>query len=414
VPLIVQDHVIGILVVGRKGSMDRRELGLLVAIADMAANALQRAALHEASQREIERLSVLHTIDTAIASSLDLRLTLNVLAQQICSQLHVHAADILLFRPHSLTLEYAAGHGFLSRVIEDTRLRLGEGLAGKAALERTAISVTAAEISDLDPTSRKLIEAHGFQAYFVLPLVAKGEIKGVLELFHRESLPNDDQWKDFLDAMATQAAIAIDNAELFDGLQRSNLELEMAYDATIEGWSQALDFRDRETEGHSQRVTELTVQLARAIGIPEKNINDIRRGALLHDIGKISVPDAILHKPGSLTDEEWGVMRRHPQLAYEMLLPINYLRAALDIPHSHHEKWDGTGYPRGLKGEQIPLPARIFAVVDVWDALTSDRPYRPAWSKQKALEYIQEQAGKHFDPMVVDLFLSVIAESGLI
>ncbi len=413
VPLIVQDYAMGVLLAGRKGNMNEGELRLLTSIADMSANALQRAALHEASQREIEQLSVLHTIDIAIASSLDLPLTLNVLVQQVCSQLGVHAADILLFRPHSLTLEYAAGHGFHSLAIENTCLRLGEGPAGKAAIERIAISVAGPEISELLLSRFNLAEEQDFSAYFVLPLVAKGEIKGVLELFQRASLPEDEQWKGFLDALATQAAIAIDNAELFEGLQRSSLELEIAYDATIEGWSHALDLRDKETEGHTQRVTALAVQLARAMGIPEKNMNDIRRGALLHDIGKISVPDAILHKPGPLTDEEWEVMRRHPKLAYEMLLPIKYLRAALDIPYSHHEKWDGTGYPRGLKGEQIPLPARIFALVDVWDALTSDRPYRPAWSKQKALEYIREQAGKHFDPLVVDLFLSVIAESDL-
>jgi putative nucleotidyltransferase with HDIG domain len=202
-----------------------------------------------------------------------------------------------------------------------------------------------------------------------------------------------------------QAAIAIDNASLFDELQRSNTELVLAYNATIEGWSHALDLRDKETEGHTQRVTETTVKLARTFDLREVELRQVRWGALLHDIGKMGVPDHILLKPGPLTDEEWVVMKKHPLFAYEMLAPIRYLHTALDIPFCHHEKWDGTGYPRGLKGEQIPLTARIFAVVDVWDALISDRPYRKAWSEKKARQHIQAGAGTHFDPKVVEKFL---------
>lgn len=184
----------------------------------------------------------------------------------------------------------------------------------------------------------------------------------------------------------------------------------MAYDATIEGWSRALDLRDKETEGHTQRVAAMTIDLARALRISNAELVHIRRGALLHDIGKMGVPDAILHKPGPLTDEEWVIMRKHPQLAYDMLSPIEFLRPALHIPGSHHEKWDGTGYPRGLSGEQIPLAARIFAIVDVWDALNSDRPYRDAWPQDKTLEHIRSETGTHFDPHIVDVFLKEISE----
>jgi putative two-component system response regulator len=191
-------------------------------------------------------------------------------------------------------------------------------------------------------------------------------------------------------------------------LREANTQLLSAYEATIEGWSHALDLRDRETEGHSRRVTELTAKLAQALGMRNNEIMHIRRGALLHDMGKIGVPDSILHKPDKLTDEEWTVMRQHPQLVYDMLYPIEYLRPALEIPFCHHEKWDGTGYPRGLKGEEIPIAARLFAVVDVWDALTSDRPYRPAWSEAEALTYIREQSGRHFDPQVVELFFKLV------
>ena len=212
-----------------------------------------------------------------------------------------------------------------------------------------------------------------------MPLIAKGVLKGVLEVFHRSSLLPDTGWRERLDILAGQAAIAIDSAAMFQDLQRSHQELQEAYEATIEGWGRALDLRDQETEGHSRRVTDLAERLARTLGLGEAELVPIRRGSLLHDIGKMGVPDRILLKTDNLTPTEWRVMRRHPQDAYDMLSPIAFLHSALDIPYCHHEKWDGSGYPRGLRGEEIPLSARLFAIVDVWDALRSDRPYRPSW-----------------------------------
>lgn len=213
---------------------------------------------------------------------------------------------------------------------------------------------------------------------------------------------------EFLKALATQMAIAIDNAELFVGMQRSNIELVLAYDETIEGWSKALDLRDKETEGHTQRVTEMTVNLAASMGFDSNEIVHIRRGSLLHDIGKLAIPDYILLKPGTLTAEEWDLMKKHPLFAHEMLSSISFLRQSLDIPCFHHEKWDGTGYPYGLKGETIPVAARIFALVDVWDAITSSRPYRLAWTQEDAIKYIQSLSGTHFDPSLVGVFVDFI------
>jgi putative nucleotidyltransferase with HDIG domain len=215
-----------------------------------------------------------------------------------------------------------------------------------------------------------------------------------------------------LETLAEPTAIAIDNAGLFSDLQHANVDLTLAYDATIEGWSRALDLRDRETEGHTRRVAELTVTLARAAGLSEAELVHVRRGALLHDIGKMGVPDGILLKPGKLTEEEWVLMRKHPKFAFDMLAPIAYLKPALDIPYCHHEKWDGTGYPRRLKGEQIPLAARLFALIDVYDALRSDRPYRTAWDEGTVLVHIQEGAGTHFDPNVIEVFLRMLADQG--
>lgn len=201
-----------------------------------------------------------------------------------------------------------------------------------------------------------------------------------------------------------------ENIKLVSTLQKSNAQIKDAYETTLEGWSLALDLRDKETEGHTQRVTELTVRFARTIGLSEEEITQIHRGALLHDIGKLGVPDTILHKPGSLTEEEFQVMKQHPRYAYGLLYPIHYLRDALDIPCNHHEKWDGTGYPQGIAGEQIPLAARIFAIVDVYDALTNDRPYRKAWEKQKVLQHIKLESGKHFEPRLVEIFLREITK----
>jgi HD-GYP domain-containing protein (c-di-GMP phosphodiesterase class II) len=197
------------------------------------------------------------------------------------------------------------------------------------------------------------------------------------------------------------------DSSLVQELRHNNVELTLAYDATVEGFARALDLREGESTGHTRRVTDMTIALAKGMGIGEEDLIHIKRGALLHDIGKMGIPESILQKPGSLTAEEWVSMHMHPQFAYDLLSPIIYLYPALDIPYCHHEKWDGTGYPRNLNGELIPWAARIFAVVDVWDALTSHRPYREAWTEEKAREYIKSQSGLHFDPAIVKVFLNL-------
>jgi putative nucleotidyltransferase with HDIG domain len=311
---------------------------------------------------------------------------------------------VLVFNETLQALEYTAGRGLHSQSVLGTRQRLGEGQAGRAALERQMIQIPDVAASREVFARQNFMKVEQVAAYFAVPLITKGKLKGVLEVLHRTPLTPNEEWLDFFNTLAGQAAIAIDNVQMFESLQRSTDELELAYDATIEGWSHALDMRDKETEGHTRRVTEQTVRLASLFAISQKDLVQVRWGALLHDIGKMGVPDSILLKPGPLTEEEWVVMKKHPSLAYELLAPIGFLRRALDIPYCHHEKWDGSGYPRGLKGEQIPLVARIFAVVDVWDAITSDRPYRQAWSQEKARQHIRAGAGSHFDPSVLEKF----------
>jgi len=368
---------------------------------DITESKLAEIQIHQ----QIERLNALREIDQAISTSFDLNVTLDILLSHVISHLQVDAADVLLLNLDEQTLTYAAGEGFQTNAIESARLRMVDS---QAARERRSIHVENLENKPDGRLLTTLGASENFVCYFGVPLIVKGKVKGVLEIFNRASLQPYPDWLDFLNTLAGQAGIAIDNAILFENLQRSNSELIQAYDATIEGWSRALDLRDKETEGHTLRVTEMTLNLARAFGLPEEQLLQVRWGALLHDIGKMGVPDNILLKPGALTDEEWVLMRSHPQYAYDLLKPIAFLALALDIPYCHHEKWDGTGYPRGLKGEAIPLAARLFAVVDVWDALRSDRPYRTAWTKEKTMEYIQSLSGTHFDPKVVEYFLEIM------
>jgi HD-GYP domain-containing protein (c-di-GMP phosphodiesterase class II) len=386
------------------------EIHLLTTLSEIAGNAIQRTTLHQQTARRLEQVTALSDIDRIISSTFDLHLSLGLLLGHVAVQLGVDATDVLLFNPSSHLLEYSVGRGFRTKPFEHARLRLGEGYAGQVALNREIIHIPNLAGQHDNPRLEKHLADEQFVSYYGVPLISKGQIMGVLEIFQRVPLEPDKEWLDFLGTMAGQAAIAIDSVVQFDNVQRSNSELAQAYDETIEGWSHALDLRDHETEGHTQRVMEMTVALAREAGLSEAELLQVRWGSLLHDIGKMGIPDGILLKPGPLTDEEWVIMKKHPTFAYEMISPIRYLHTALDIPYCHHEKWDGTGYPRGLKAEQIPLTARIFAVVDVWDALCSDRPYRKAWPEEKVRDHIQAGAGTHFDPMVVKIGL----ESGLL
>jgi PAS domain S-box-containing protein len=371
----------------------------------------ERKLAEKQVQLQLQRMSALREIDRAISSSLDMRLSLDTVLNQVLPQLGVDAASVLLLNPSSQTLEYVVGKGFRTQNIRQSSMQLGEGFAGRVGLERKVLHIPDLGAMGSQFHRRDLLKEEKFVEYFGIPLVAKGTLKGVLEIFHRTPLDPDLEWLNYLETLGGQAAIAIDNVQLFEGIQQSNRELVTAYDATIAGWSHAMDLRDKETEGHTLRVTELTVRLAKKLGIHQQEIVQMRRGALLHDIGKLGVPDHILLKPGKLDQLEWAIMRQHPSYAYKMLLPITYLRPALDIPYCHHEKWDGSGYPRGLAGEEIPIAARLFAVIDVWDALRSDRPYRAGWTIEKTREHIIEGSGKHFDPQVVEAFLSLLDES---
>lgn len=385
---------------------------LVSTLSAQAAVAIEKARLFKQTQRRLEQVSVLHQIDVVISSSADFHSTLKFVLEHILVQLNVDAAQVLLLDASTMALVYADGAGFPAQRQPEAPIPLQKSRAGQAILERRPLFVPNLVEHEKGGPEFGSLPGKKFRTYACVPLVAKGEIKGVLEVFSFDQLTLNDEWMEFFQVLASQTAIAIDNSLMFEDLQRSNLELSLAYDATIEGWSRALDLRDKETEGHTQRVTMLSVRLATRLGLSDNEIVHLRRGGLLHDIGKMGVTDTILNKPGPLTEEEFEIMRQHPGYAYDMLMPISYLRPALDIPYSHHEKWDGSGYPLGLKGQQIPLVARIFAVSDVFDALTSNRPYRTAWSVKKTLDYIHSQSGRHFDPKIVEAFLAMIIEEG--
>lgn len=408
VPIRAEDEVIGTLGLGGEKQIELSDIRVLSAICDIGGAAIHRAMLYEQTQRRLQHLRSLREIDTAIATSLDLAISLDVVLKQVIAELRVDAAAVLLL-DEELVLRFAAGRGFKTDLIQKTRLPFGTGLAGHAVKERSIVE--APDLASQNLWMRKeFAAAEGISSYYVAPLIAKGRVIGVLETFHRSIQSRDAEWREFLLTLAGQAAIAIDNVTLFNDLQRSNADLREAYDRTIEGWAHALSLRDMETIEHSRRVTEMTVHLARALGMPEEQLEHVRRGALLHDIGKMSIPDSILGKTGPLDEAEWEIMRRHPTYAFEMLSPIEFLHAALPIPMSHHEKWDGSGYPQRLKERDIPLEARIFAIVDVWDALTTNRPYREAWPKDKVAKYLREQTGKHFDPGIVEAFFEHVLD----
>ena len=373
----------------------------------------ERKKAEKKLSEQLDQLQLLRAIDLAIVSSADLNSNLQLIVRKTTERLHVDASAILLLDSKTQTLSFAAGEGFHTNALQFTHLEIGEGTAGYAAQEQRIVHIPNLQETQDNPTLTRAIKGEGFIAYYGIPLIAKDKLLGVLEIFHRFPLDPDPDWLSFLETLAGQASISIDEATLFSDLQKSNTELEQAYDATLEGWSHALDLRDKETEGHTRRVTEVAVKLAHAMNLNDEEILHIKRGALLHDIGKMGIPDSILLKPSQLTEEEWDIMRKHPVYARDMLSRIEYLRPALDIPYCHHERWDGKGYPQGLKGEDIPLAARIFAIVDVWDALSMDRPYRKGWSKERIFEFIQSKSGVHFDPHVAEVFLGMVERDGI-
>lgn len=350
-------------------------------------------------QQELETISL---VSSALRTTNNRSGILDVIVQQMTELLNAVGITIAWLDPDTGGTTYLTGGGQWKSLTGKWSGK-GRGLVGKT-IRSGEMGIYPDARNDPDFPSKELIKE--INSVVSSPLTVQGKTLGAM-IVGRNNRFSDEELK-LLRSISDMTASALNRAELIDQLRTQTAELAEAYDGTIEGWARAMELRDKETQGHSERVTEMTLQVARAMGLRGTDLEQIRRGVLLHDIGKMGIPDHILLKPGSLSEEEWQIMRRHPQYAYDMLSAVPYLRPAIDIPYCHHERWDGKGYPQGLKADKIPLYARIFAVVDVWDALTSERPYRPAWTEADALKHIQNQSGKHFDPQVVKVFLKIL------
>ena len=435
-PLISDDQVRGVLslIVEKSDFFTPEMLDFFQAFNRLASSALKNARMYEDSRRQPDQMQPLRFIDQAILSNttfgtgypLDIKPVAEILLKETAEHLQVDALALLVLDPKTQTLDFLDGYGFHDNTLRQAHLEVGEGFAGQAAQEKRMVYVRNLQENPQPFAKAPDLLKEGFVMYLGAPLIAHSAVQGVLEIFQRRPFEPDQNWLDQLESLANQIAIAIDNAQHFAQmvkiLQDSNIvlnaQLFSAYGATmestnkfdIESLSRALELRDHETAEHAHRVAKMTVALARKMGIQEDNLQKIHQGAILHDIGKIGIPDAILLKPDSLLSEEWLIMKQHPLHAYQILSKIEHLKNAIDIPLYHHEKWDGSGYPYGLKGNQIPRAARIFAVVDVYDALTSTRPYRAAWGKDQALIYIQSQSNIHFDREVVLAFSQLLRQ----
>lgn len=399
-PLDTTDHVI---------NKSRRVSQSLRPLQTMSKSKNHQAILHKESQSRREHIAALDAMDIVISAGIDLRITLWVILKQVTTLSDVEAATILLLDPHSLKLEQIISQS--TSATRSVSAKLRQIYAQKAVLEKKPVQIPtqiALPYRRQQKIKHSTESRERFMSYLAIPLIIGNVVTGVLEVF--KYTPCDEELVSlaYLSMQAEQAAIAIHNANLPQEFEQAHTELTRAYQ--LQNWAKAVERHEGQSVGYTEQMADLTVQLARQMGLSEPEQLYMRWGALLHDIGNMGVPEKLLTSPNPLSPQEWDAIRHHATYAYQMLDPISYLQRALDIPYSHHEKWDGTGYPRGLKGPEIPLAARIFAVIDVWTALRSKRPYRPAWSDLDAENYIREQAGKQFDPAVVDAFLKMLPE----
>lgn len=354
------------------------------------------------------RLEAISEIMADVNAEIDSGASYYILLDHVSTQLDVTAVALSI-RTSISKLENIARLGF--RTVDGAR-SIGYGtnsMAQKVLESRQIIRYNQSSLNTVTEDFRNFMIMENFYDYLGMPLVENQQILGVLEMFSPRPMDTTPDWRMHLKFIRGLASNTIRRKMLAEQQKSTATELEIAYSETLEAWVRALEIRDNYTAGHTQRVLDLTLRLATKMGIPDEMLVHITRGVLLHDIGKLAISDNILRKTGPLDSEEWKSMREHPKFAYNLLKPIQYLRPALDIPYCHHEKWDGSGYPQGLQGDAIPYPARIFTVVDVWDALTTDRPYRKAWQKEDALNYIRAKAGTEFDPKVVDEFVGLVS-----
>lgn len=423
VPIERENELLGLLSVTttRLDAFTESDQQLLVSLANQVAVSMENARLYKAALDAAERRTALHWLSQEIVGGFELRVDVarrdaNLEAERIYDAIYQAACKLMpaeafviavMDDPAADTVDvpYCIDKGVRYPGGPVDRL---SGLSGYVVTSGQALLINDIEQEATDMQGLHFGEPSSVRSVLAVPMRLGDQVLGMISLQSYRTFAYTDEDARLLEILASYAAIALENARMFARMQTSNIELANAYEATIEGWSRALEMRDKETKGHSERVLRITLRLAREIGFSTEAMEHLRRGVLLHDIGKMAVPDYILLKPGPLSEDEWRVMRQHPTFAHQMLSGIPFLTPALDVPYCHHENWDGTGYPRNLKGENIPIRARIFALVDVWDALTSDRPYRLAWAPEAARSYIASQSGIRFDPQLTEVFLKLL------
>jgi HD-GYP domain-containing protein (c-di-GMP phosphodiesterase class II) len=364
----------------------------------------QKAAIKKINH-ELNKLACLRRIDASILERSSAEQTLELIASICVDHLDVDGAIIsTIDEDGQICSVYRSDIDTTDKPVVSNLKELQMAVLAKFGNAKFTLE-TIEQINNLE------IQDAGKQPILhrsILPLYVNKKPYGYMQLLSKNPHPDDQEWKDYFITLAGQTSLAIENVTLISNEEKAYNELLHAHEATIAGWSKALELRDEETKGHSDRVKYLACHLAKLVGLPRENMSSFRRGVLLHDIGKMGIPDRILLKPGPLSDDEWVVMKTHPGLAYELLSTIPYLHDSLDVPYCHHERWDGSGYPRGLKGTEIPLAARIFSIVDVWDALISDRPYRRGWEPEKIRQYLIDNKSIMFDPELVDIYIDLI------
>ena len=335
-------------------------------------------------------------------------LNLDYVLGQAVKKLTIDAIALYL-RNRAGSLTFLQGRGFTS---EEIKYVIGNPVAKNTRskiLSRSNSVITNIQLDQPKGTAKiKSTSLHPLIKYQASPIILSGEAKGVIEVYSRESDGIKVSDGEAFDMVTQKISSALDRTGQSDHFSPTLGTNPPKHSATLDALMAAMLLRSGEIVSHARRVTDMTLHLAKTFGLADDQMVHLVRGAMLHDIGKLAIPDSILQKPGALSRSEWDLMRKHPEFAFKLLSPIASLKKALPIPYSHHERWDGSGYPLGLKGDAIPLAARLFSIVDVWDALRSDRPYRKAWLDHDVQYYILKQSGKQFDPQVTEVFLDLI------
>jgi len=381
------------------------DLQLLSSIGELVGMGVRSLRLIEMLRERVKWLEILHQINEQVGIEMKPEELYPLLVEQAIEATDAESAALLIYDSTEHVLKKAVARGWMETFF-DRPLKADEGISGRIfSTGKSHLSPIARDDPLLIPRNRTLVPPD--YANIGVPVAAKGRMLGVFHIALRAPVLFTREFVELVEIFGLYAGIVIGRMQLIEALRSADSQMRKAYDETLEGWARAIGIRDNETFQHTVRVAQIAVAIAKRFNLDSQAIENLRRGALLHDVGKLGIPDTILRKPGPLDSEEQAIMRQHALLGYKLLQPIKYLEGALVVPYYHHERWDGTGYPRKLKGEEIPLLARIFAVADVYDAMTSDRPYRPALTAQEAIEYIRSQSGKHFDPQSVEAFLAI-------